>query len=375
VAPRRGEYSSAVAQTLHGAPDLIAFDAVDAALARLDAADQAVARAARSTAWRQGLAAAIGIAAGGAVPLVAIWLGAPAVHHGSLSLPLLAVVVLAPLAVYEVFAPLPLAATLAPDFDASQRRLADIESRPAPIVEPQRRSEPQPLDGNAYQLEVVDLATRWPAVDGSGVSTVAVQGVSFRAEPGQRVAVVGPSGSGKSTLAAALVRFLDPERGSVRIGGVDTRDMCSDDVREIVGLCAQDSYVFDSSIGENVRLARPDASDEQVHAALDRAGLGDWVASLPDGDRTRVGEHGAALSGGQRQRLALARVLLADRPIVILDEPTEHVDDEMATALIKDLLDRSTGRTVLLMTHRGGDLGFVDSVVELSTSSVPASGH
>jgi ABC-type bacteriocin/lantibiotic exporter with double-glycine peptidase domain len=221
----------------------------------------------------------------------------------------------------------------------------------------------------------VGLAARWPAFDHQPDPPVALSNVSFELAPGQRVAVVGPSGSGKSTLAAVLVRFLDPDAGTVRIGGVDIKEMSSDRVREIVGLCAQDAYVFDSTVAENVRLARPSATDEDVHDALERAGLGDWVRSLPDGLRTRVGEHGAALSGGQRQRLSLARVLLADRPIVILDEPTEHLDDKIATALIADLLDATSGRSVVLMTHRRRDLAFVDAVVELSPSSVPATSN
>jgi thiol reductant ABC exporter CydC subunit len=372
VAARRGEYASALAQTLHAAPDLIAFDAVGPALDRLDRADRAVSRAANSTAWRQGLAAAIGVAAGGAAPVAALLFGIPAVRSGSLGSAWLAVAVLAPLAVYEVFAPLPLAAALRDDFAAARARLADIESRPAPIAEP---VAPQPPPG-AYDLEVDRLAAGWPPIGAPrSRPEVAFSNVSFRVASGQRVAVVGPSGSGKSTLAATLVRFLDPSDGAARIGGVDIRDMRADDVQALVGLCAQDAYIFDSDIAENVRLARPDADDAQVRQALDRAGLGDWVATLPDGVATRVGEHGAALSGGQRQRLALARVLLADRPIVILDEPTEHVDEPTADALISDLLDRSGGRTVILLTHRHRDLEFVDEVVELQASSISASRH
>lgn len=123
-------------------------------------------------------------------------------------------------------------------------------------------------------------------------------------------------------------------------------------MRRVICLCGQDPHVFDTSIVENVRLARPDATDDQVAAALGRAQLAPWIDSLPDGLGTLVGEHGARLSGGQRQRLSLARALLADEPIVIFDEPTEHVDEATATALVRDLLLATAGRTVVMITHR-----------------------
>jgi ATP-binding cassette subfamily C protein CydCD len=168
--------------------------------------------------------------------------------------------------------------------------------------------------------------------------------------------ITGPSGSGKSTFAAVLVRFLEPAAGSVELigstGSVDIRHLAGDDVRRVICLCAQDPHVFDTSIAENIRLARPDSSDDQVRAALASAQLDGWINSLPDGLATLVGEHGARLSGGQRQRLSLARALLADAPVVVFDEPTEHLDEETAGALMADLLAATEGRTVVMITHR-----------------------
>ncbi len=367
IAPRRGAYAAAVTQTLHGAADLIAFDATGDALARLAAADLAVARASRRSAWGQGMAAAIAVLAAGLVPACALWWGLPAVTDSRLGLPMLAVVTLAPLALYEVLAPLVPAATLLPEFRASQARLDDIEARPLPVTDPRR---PARVPDPPYLLEVEDLAVRWPG----GQARPAFEGLTFSAASGQRVAVVGPSGSGKSTVAAALMRFIDPQAGVIRINGTDLRSLRGDDVRRLIGLCAQDAYLFDSTVAENVRLARTGATDEDIREALDHAGLGTWLATLPDGIDTRIGEHGARLSAGQRQRVSLARILLAAPPIVILDEPTEHLDEPTATALFADLLEATKGAIVVVMTHRKRDLRFVDSVHDLSELSDESEG-
>jgi ATP-binding cassette, subfamily C, bacterial CydCD len=169
-----------------------------------------------------------------------------------------------------------------------------------------------------------------------------------------------------------LLRFLDPAAGRVTLGGTDITTLASDDVRKVIGLCAQDAHIFDSTLRENLRLARPGVTDSQLAAALQQARLGDWVAGLPDGLDTEVGEHGARLSGGQRQRLALARVLLADFPVVILDEPAEPLDEPTADALTRDLLAATAGRTVLLITHRPVPAGEVDHVLRLNQGRLEA---
>jgi ATP-binding cassette subfamily C protein CydCD len=181
--------------------------------------------------------------------------------------------------------------------------------------------------------------------------------------------VTGPSGSGKTTLAMVLLRFLDPAAGTVTLAGEDITALDGDQVRSVVGLCAQDAHIFDSTLRENLRLALPEgsaATDAELAAALKKARLHDWVSGLPGGLDTGVGEHGARLSGGQRQRLALARVLLADFPVVILDEPAEHLDEPTADALTRDLLAATAGRTVLLITHRRVRSSDVDRVLRLT---------
>jgi ABC-type multidrug transport system fused ATPase/permease subunit len=182
------------------------------------------------------------------------------------------------------------------------------------------------------------------------------------------VALVGPSGAGKSTVVSLLLRFLDPVRGRVTIDGTDLRELAQEDVRRTFAFAGQEAHVFDSSIRENLRVARPEASDDELRAALDRARLADWVASLPAGLDTLVGEEGAHLSGGQRQRLVVARALLSDAPVLLLDEPTSQLDPETAEALVRDVLAAADDRTVLLVTHRPEGLDLVDEVVEVGAA-------
>jgi ABC-type transport system involved in cytochrome bd biosynthesis fused ATPase/permease subunit len=153
-------------------------------------------------------------------------------------------------------------------------------------------------------------------------------------------------------LAALLLRFLEPTAGEVALGGVRLTDLSGDDVRSVVGLLTQESHVFDTSIRENLLLAKPGTSDLKLWRALYRARLGEFVDSLPDGLDTMVGEHGARLSGGERQRLAFARLMLADHDVLVLDEPTEHLDEETGRHLLADLFAAAGDRTVVLLTHR-----------------------
>jgi ABC-type transport system involved in cytochrome bd biosynthesis fused ATPase/permease subunit len=175
-----------------------------------------------------------------------------------------------------------------------------------------------------------------------------------------------------------LLRFLDYEAGesggagTVTLNGIDIRAFAPDDLRTVIGLCEQDAHVFDSTLEANLRLAKPDATDGELRDALARARLLAWTDSLPQGLSTPVGEHGARLSGGQRQRLALARVLLADFPVVILDEPAEHLDEETADELTRDLLGAVAGRTVLLITHRPVDPATVDLTLQLEGGRLAA---
>ncbi|MCO1579824.1 ABC transporter ATP-binding protein/permease [Crossiella sp. SN42] len=232
-----------------------------------------------------------------------------------------------------------------------------------PLIEekPDAREVPE----GPVSVEFDDVRFSYPAADKVSLASLeevatldsrggeeVLRGVSFRAEPGQLIALVGSSGAGKSTLASLTPRLYDADSGSIRLGGVDVRDLSFDAIRDTVGMVTQDGHLFHESIGANLRLARPGASDEDLWDALRRARLDDLVASLPDGLDTVVGERGYRLSGGERQRLTIARLLLAQPRVVILDEATAHLDSSSEAAVQEALVEALAGRTSLVIAHR-----------------------
>jgi thiol reductant ABC exporter CydC subunit len=364
LVPLRGELAAATMELLDGAAELAAFGAGDRALAAVQVKGARVGDSTIRSGYARGTGAAVSALAAGAAVCGAVFFAVPAVRGGTLAGVLLAVVVLTPLAAHEVFAGLTPAAQQVPRLHAAQARVAEVTSRPAPVAEP---PTPAALPGPPYDLAVRGLTAGWaPGQD-------VLRDVWLDVPAGSRVAVTGPSGSGKTTLALVLLRFLDYTAGAVTLGGTDIRMLNSDELRSVIGLCEQDAHVFDSTLEANLRLAKPSATAGELRSALARARLLDWTDSLPLGLATPVGEHGARLSGGQRQRLALARVLLAGFPVVILDEPAEHLDEETARELTSDLLSAVAGRTVLLITHRPVLPGSVDQVLRLDDGQlVPA---
>jgi len=356
LVPLRGELAAATMELLDGAAELAAFGAGGRALAAVQDKGARVGEASIRSGHARGAGAAAGALAAGAAVWGAVFFAVPAAAGGALAGVLLAVVVLTPLAAHEVFAGLASAAQQVPRLRAAQARVAEVTGRAAPVAEP---PAPAALPGPPYDLSVRGLTAGW--VPGQDV----LRDVWLEVPAGSRVAVTGPSGSGKTTLAMVLLRFLDYGAGAVTLGGADIRTLDSDEVRSVIGLCEQYAHVFDSTLEANLRLAKPAATAAELRSALARARLLDWTDSLPLGLATPVGEHGARLSGGQRQRLALARVLLAGFPVVILDEPAEHLDEETAGEVTSDLLSAVAGRTVLLITHRPVPPGTVDQVLRL----------
>ncbi|MCT2541653.1 thiol reductant ABC exporter subunit CydD [Streptomyces atratus] len=362
LAPARADLATRITDLLGGTAELTVAGALPARAERTREADgvltRIAARAATATALGGGLIALVAGLTVVATALVAL----PAVYDGRLAGVELAVVVLTPLAAFEAVAGLPLAVQYRRRVERSAERVYEVLDAPLPVHEPE---SPADAPASPFPLEVRGLSARY-----AGAARDALDGVDLTLTAGRRIAVVGPSGSGKTTLAQVLVRFLDARAGTYRIGGVEAGALEGDTVRRFVGLCAQDAHVFDSSIRENLRLARTGATDEELRDALGRARLLDWADALPDGLDTLVGEHGARLSGGQRQRLALARAILADFPVLVLDEPAEHLDLATADALTADLLAATEGRTTVLITHRLQGLEAVDEVLVLDGGRV-----
>jgi thiol reductant ABC exporter CydC subunit len=357
-AAARGELTAELVELLEGAPELVAYGREDETLARVRAGDRELGRLAGRDALIAGVADAASIAVAGLTTAAVLALAVAAHDTGTLDRVLVATLALLALASFETVAPLPAAARELTGTLAAGRRVLELTAREPAVRDP---DEPAPAPQAPGPVALEGVTARYP-----GAVSPAIAGLDLRLEPGERVALVGPSGAGKTTVTNLLLRFLDPEAGRVTLAGSDLRCLRQEDVRRVFALAGQDTHVFDSTVRENLRLARPQASDAELHAALAKAHLADWLATLPDGLDTLVGEDGRHLSGGQRQRLVVARALLADAPVLLLDEPTAHLDPPTAEALVRDVLDSATGKSVLLITHRPEGLDLVDRVVTLS---------
>ncbi|MFF1895602.1 thiol reductant ABC exporter subunit CydD [Streptomyces sp. NPDC058206] len=362
LAPARADLATRITDLLGGTAELTVAGALPARKERTREADTALTRIASRAATATALGGGLSALICGLTVVAAALVALPAVHDGRLEGVELAVVVLTPLAAFEAVTGLPLAVQYRQRVKRSAERVYEVLDAPVPVHEP---LTPVEAPATPFPLEVRGVAARH-----AGASRDALDSVALTLTAGRRIAVVGPSGSGKTTLAQVLLRFLDVRAGTYRIGGVEASALDGDTVRRFVGLCAQDAHVFDSSIRENLRLARTVATDDELRAALARARLLDWAEALPDGLDTLVGEHGARLSGGQRQRLALARALLADFPVLVLDEPAEHLDLATADALTADLLVATRGRTTVLITHRLAGLEAVDEVLVMDAGRI-----
>ncbi|MFD5425387.1 thiol reductant ABC exporter subunit CydD [Streptomyces sp. NPDC127084] len=357
VAPARGVLATRIVELLRGTAELTVAGALGSRVGAVREADARLARMEARTASASALGGALSALTCGLTVVLAAYVGVSAVIAGRIEGVELAVVVLTPLAAFEAVSGLPLAVRYRQRVVRSAERVFEVLDAPVPVQEP---VDPAPAPGSAFPLRLRGLSARYP-----GQERDALNGFELSLTEGKRIAVVGASGSGKTTLAQVLLRFLEVREGTYTLAGRDATALDGDTIRRLVGLCAQDAHIFDSSIRENLRLARTDASETELRTALAGARLSEWVESLPDGLDTLVGEHGARLSGGQRQRLALARALLADFPVLLLDEPAEHLDLATADALTADLLAATQGRTTVLITHRLHGLDAVDEVLVL----------
>ena len=365
VAARAG-LGSRVVQTLQGAPDLLLWQAHGRALDEVDRTGEVMARAGSRSARAQGLGRALALLAAAAGMAATAWVCAPALATGAVSGPMAALLVLLPLALLDVVTPLADAGALQVRTAAADQRLAALAARQPAVAD---ASQPVGLPGTDTTMVLDRVFAGWP-------DRPVLRDLSLELPAGSRLGVVGPSGSGKSTLAAVLLRFLDPHFGSVRLGPTDLRELALDDVRRTVGLVDDDPHVFASTLRENLRLARPDATTDEIVRALRAAQLGPWFDALPRGLDTWLGEGHAHVSGGERARIALARAVLAGAPVLVLDEPTAHLDTATATAVTADLLDTATaaGRTVVWVTHGTVGLDRMDRVLDLGAGVGTPSG-
>jgi ATP-binding cassette, subfamily C, bacterial CydC len=366
TAAARGGFSASLTDVLAGAAELQAFGACDDALAGLAAADRDLTGLARASGSGEGLGIGLGTAVAGVTVWAVLLLGVVGVAAGPLSRVPLAAAVLTALAAFEAVAPLPTAAISLGQARAAAGRVAAVLDAPEPVTDP---ADPLPPPAGPLRVALRDARVRYHPAE-----PFALDGIDLDLWAGRRVALIGPSGAGKSTVAGLLLRFCELSGGSATLCGADLARYRADDVRTVIRGCPQDPHIFDATIRENIQLARPGATEQELTDAAAAARLLAWIQTLPQGWDTPVGVHGAAVSGGERQRIALARALLADPALLILDEPTAHLDQPTARALTADLLAVTRGRATLLITHELDGLDEVDEIVVLDAGRVSQRG-
>ena len=352
-----GTLGAYATETIQGLSELVAFNAAGARKTGfMDAARtyQTMRLALLSDLTFQTSALEVATGFGGlAVAGTGAWL----VAHGGLAPGMLPLVVLISVAAFLPVSEIAQVGRQLADTIASTRRLAVVHAERVAIAD--GRADPvAPAGGSALRFDAVAFA--YP-----GRTEPALESVSFDVPAGTTVALVGPSGAGKTTIANLLLRFWDPDSGTIRLDGADLRDLRLDGLRSRIALVSQDTYLFNDTLEANVRLARPDATSEQIELALSRAALRDFVAGLPEGLATRVGERGVQLSGGQRQRIAIARAFLKDAPLLVLDEATSHLDT-ISEAAVRSALDAlMVDRTTIVVAHRLSTIRAADSILVL----------
>ncbi|RQQ57279.1 ABC transporter ATP-binding protein/permease [Burkholderia stagnalis] len=359
-----GQLGAHLTETIQGLAELTAFQALarrrEAFVAEVDAYGKQRAKLLDDLSAQS---AALEIASGlGGLAVAA--LGALLCAHGGFPREALPLLVLVAVAAFMPVAEIGQVARQLADTIASTRRLRALEKEPVTVVDGTQAMPGHPT------VRFEETRFTYP---GRGVP--AIDRVSFDVPPGSTVALVGPSGAGKSTVASLLLRFWDPQHGRVTLGGVDLRDLRLDDLRQHIALVAQDTYLFNDTLEANIRLAANDASAADVQRAIDHAALGEFVARLPDGLATRVGERGVQLSGGQRQRVAIARAFLKDAPVLILDEATSHLDtisEQQIRAALEGLMAQ---RTSIIIAHRLSTVRNADLILVIEHGKVVEAGR
>ena len=361
-----GLLSAHLAESIQGLSDLVAFSATGrrrAAFLAIARDYQKVRLALLADLSRQGALLEIATGLGGlAVAATGAWW----VARGELAAGLLPLLILLSVSAFLPVSEIAQVSRQLADTLASTRRLRAIHDEPVRIAD--GPLDP-PMAAAGLPLAFEDVTFTYP-----GRARPALSGVSLDLPAGATLALVGPSGAGKSTLASLLLRFWDPQRGTVRIGGIGLPELTLDALYRRIALVAQDTWLLNGTLEDNIRLARPDASAAELALAIERAALADFVAGLPDGLNTRVGERGVALSGGQRQRIAIARAFLRDAPVLILDEATSHLDAISEAQVHQALAELMRHRTTLIIAHRLSTIRQADTIAVVDGGRIVEAG-
>jgi ATP-binding cassette subfamily C protein CydC len=306
----------------------------------------------------------LGLAANLAMWL-AVWTAVPGIHAGHIAPPELAMVALLTLASFEAVAPLPVAFQALGETRAAARRILEIVDAEPAVPEPATPAHLPP----GFGIECERVGFTYP-----GGATPALSGIDLDCPQGTRLGIIGPTGSGKTTLIHLLLRFWAPSQGRITLAGVDIATLAGEDLRRRFAVVSQHTQLFTGTIRENLLLADPEASQARLERACRAAALHDFITAQPEGYDTQVGEAGLALSGGQARRLSIARAVLKEASILILDEPTEGLDGPTARAIMATLDTLMMGRSVLLITHRPEGLKSMDQILVLERGRIAARG-
>jgi ATP-binding cassette subfamily C protein CydC len=362
---RLADMRSLLVEGIHGLAALLSCCAEGRFLFRLDSRHQALVKNQKAMSRVTGLTTALMGLTAGLATTATLFIGVTAAGAGGLSSPQLAMLTLAVMAAFEAVSALPTAYQYLGQTRRSGARLQEVTNAQPAVRYPQQSKHPQ----GAWDIDLRGVTFYY-----QGADQPALDRIDLHIPAGRHLAVMGGTGAGKSTLLYLLARFEDPWEGAIRLAGHPLADFTEEDLRRAICIIDQRSHIFSGTIGDNLLLARPDAGNEELWNALDIVRMRDFVHSLPKGLDTWVGEAGRLLSGGQAKRLAVARLLLSQAPIWILDEPTEGLDAETADIMIKDMLERGKDKTVIMVTHRAEAVRQLDEVVILTSGRIVASG-
>lgn len=357
----RADLNVALVDGIQGMADLVAYGQAERQSARVDTLSRRMASAQRRTAFTGALHTGLVSLLMSLAVLAVLVIAIPLVHAGQLEGVMLAVLVLAAITSFEAVLPLPLAMQhLSSNLEAARRLFEIIDARPD-VHDP---ATPRPLP-EQYDLELCDVRFRYNPQE-----PPVLDGISFSLPHRGKLAIVGASGAGKSTLVNLLLRFWDYDQGEIRLGGHDLCAYHQEQVRSLIGVVAQSTYLFNGTIRDNLLLANPTAAEDDLVRAARLAQIHDFITALPQGYNTWIGEQGLRLSGGERQRLAIARVLLKNAPILILDEPTANLDPVTEREMMQAVLAAAADRTTLMITHRLVGLERFDVILVLQAGKI-----
>ncbi|NJD60819.1 MAG: ABC transporter [Anaerolineales bacterium] len=370
----RAQLSTLLIDSFQGLPDLIAFGQADQQQLRVRQAGNRLIKIQGRIANLSAVHTALGSLFSNLAMITVLVLGIQMVSEGQLSGVYLGVVALTALTCFEAIQPLPQVAQNLEANRAALGRLYELVDAPQPVVD---LDSPRELPARK-DLEIQNLSFAYPAwADSESPSTevtFSLKDISFDLPQGKHIALLGASGAGKSTLANLLMRFWEYQQGSIRLGGNELHDYPQEHIRGLIGLVGQDTYLFCATVKENLLIAKPSATDVEIMQALGYAQLDNFIRSLPAGTDTWIGEHGFRLSAGERQRLAIARLILKDAPLLILDEPTVNLDPATEGKVLNSVQQLSRGRSTITISQNMVGLESMDEILVLRAGEVTERG-